>query len=120
LPVFGSMPIRPARYSVFPARMASLNGAVIGPPAILITLRVACGVGCENAPRTVRIPATAKTAVRKPMRRFMFPLHLNGLRNTPRECNTQFSSRQARLRHLQPVPAQEPILPRPNGLLDKV
>src|SRR5438132_12506053 len=51
--------------------MASLNGAVIGPPVILITLRVACGVGCENAPRTVRIPATARTAVRKPMRRFM-------------------------------------------------
>src|SRR5438552_16095286 len=83
--------------------MASLNGAVIGPPASLITLRVACGVGCENAPRTVRIPATAKTAVRKPMRRFMFPLHLNGLRNTPRECNTQFSSRQAPLRHPNPT-----------------
>src|SRR2546429_6703325 len=32
--------IRPARYSVFPERIASLNGASIGPPASLITFLV--------------------------------------------------------------------------------
>src|SRR5437660_11022078 len=76
--------------------MASLNGAVIGPPAILITFLVACGVGCENAPRTVRIPATAKTTARKLMRRFMFP-PFEWPSDIPRECNTQFSPRQARV-----------------------
>src|SRR5882762_8734609 len=94
-PVFGSNPIRPARYNVLPARIASLNGACTGPPASLITLRAACGVGCENAPRTVRIPATAKTTTRKLMRRFMNCLHSNDLPNTPRECNTQIRLRQA-------------------------
>src|SRR2546427_2671294 len=53
--------------------MASLNGACLGPPASLITFLGGCMLTCENAPCTVRIPATAKTTTRKLMRRFIFP-----------------------------------------------
>src|SRR5262249_22114271 len=71
-PVFGSTPIRPARYKVFPVRMPSLNGACTGPPASLMTLRVACGVDCEKLPCTVvRIPAATKTTKPNTILRFM-------------------------------------------------
>src|SRR5216683_1159247 len=100
-PVFGSRPIRPATYSVFPARIASLNGncALISPS--LIALLVDCGVGCENAPRTVRIPATTKIITRKLLRRFIVCLHSNDLPDLPRECNTQTRLRQAARRGLR-------------------
>src|SRR6266700_146146 len=97
--VFGSTPILPARYSVFPDRIPSLNGACTGPPANLITFLVGCIVTCENAPRTVKIPATANATNRKLMRRFMFSLHSNDLPHPPRECNTQFRPRQAPAAH---------------------
>src|SRR6266704_6462686 len=93
--VFGSTPILPARYSVFPDRIPSLNGACTGPPANLITFLVGCIVTCESAPRTVKIPATANATNRKLIRRFMFSLHSNDLPHPPRECNTQFRPRQA-------------------------
>src|SRR5216683_6956117 len=101
-PVFGSRPIRPARYSVFPAKIASLNGASIGPPDSLMTFLVGCIATCENAPRTVRIPATAKITTRKLMRRFILCLHSNDLLDMPRECNTQLRLRQAVRRNLAP------------------
>src|SRR6266480_6630835 len=91
-PVFGSRPSRPAKYSVFPERTASLNGSCAGLSGRLMAFRVGCIVTCENAPCTVRIPATAKTTTRKLMRRFIFP----SIRLTcPRECNTQVRVRQA-------------------------
>src|SRR5260370_43242 len=80
VPVFGSSPIRPARYSVFPVRIASLNGNCASLPGRLIAFLVGCIVTCENAPRTVIIPATAKTTTRKPMRRFMNYLHSDDMR----------------------------------------
>src|SRR5260370_20246645 len=75
--------------------MPSLNGACTGPPASLITLRVACGVGCENTPRTVKTPATIKTIATILIRRFMFCLPSINLPAMPRECNTQTRPRQA-------------------------
>src|SRR5213082_683656 len=72
-PVFGSRPSRPAKYSVLPERIASLNGSCAGLSGRLMAFRVGCIVTCENAPCTVRIPATAKTTTRKLMRRFIFP-----------------------------------------------
>src|SRR5467141_5008839 len=64
-------------------------------PASLITWRVVGGVAFENAPRTVKIPATTKTTVRKLMRRFILSFPSNHLPISPRECSTQFSPRQA-------------------------
>src|SRR6266851_9775969 len=101
-PVFGSSPILPARYRVFPARIASLNGNCAGLSGRLIAFLVGCIVTCENAPRTVRIPATAKTTARKLMRRFILCLHSNDLLDMPRECNTQLRLRQAVRRNLAP------------------
>src|SRR5713226_3256325 len=99
-PVFGSNPIRPARYSVLPERIASLNGNSADLPGRLITFLVGCIVTCENAPRTVIIPATAKTTTRKLMRRFIPSLLSNDLPDMPRECNTQILSRQATCQQL--------------------
>src|SRR5713226_295846 len=111
-PVFGSRPIRPARYSVFPDRIASLNGASIGPPASLITFLVGCIVTCENAPCTVSIPPTTKTIARKPMRRFILCLHSNHLPDLPRECNTQSLSRQGHPhgRNAESVPQETALM----------
>jgi hypothetical protein len=36
-----------------------------------MTLRVACGVGCENNPLAVKIAPAAKITAKKPMRRFI-------------------------------------------------
>src|SRR5260370_28157201 len=77
--------------------MASLNGACIGPPASLITFLVGCMVTCENAPRTVIIPATAKTTARKLMRRFILCLPSNDPPSLPREFSPQSSLQQAPL-----------------------
>src|SRR5215475_5788823 len=71
LPVFGSSPMRPARYNVSPASTASLNGACTLFPGKSMYLREACGVGCERRPATVRIPATRRPARTIPTRRFM-------------------------------------------------
>src|SRR6266550_6566713 len=93
-PVFGSRPSRPAKYSVFPDRIASLNGSCAGLSGRLMAFLAGCIVTCEPALCTVRIPATAKTTTRKLMRRFMFCLHSNDLPDRPRECNTQIRLRQ--------------------------
>src|SRR5690349_15352953 len=74
--------------------MASLNGAVIGPPASLITLRVACGVGCENAPHGKNSPHRQDHRQKTNATIHDFP-PFEWPANTPRECNTQFAPRQA-------------------------
>src|SRR5712692_9307122 len=81
--------------------VASLSGR-------LIAFLVGCIVTCENAPCTVRIPATAKTTTRKLMRRFMICLHSNDLPDMPRECNTQIRPRQAVRRNLA-CPGEQPF-----------
>src|SRR5207245_7468887 len=86
-------------------KMASLNGACMGPPASLITFLVGCMVTCENAPRTVIIPATAKTTTRKLMRRFILCLPSNDPPTLPRECNIQKRLRQAIRQCSAPCPA---------------
>src|SRR5258707_8639791 len=110
-PVFGSSPIRPARYSVFPTRMPSLNGACTGPPASLIALRDPWGVACENAPRIVKNAATIKTTATMLMRRFILCLPSIDLPAMPREFSTQSYPRQA--------PVMRPITHtlRPQGVL---
>src|SRR6266849_2059530 len=94
-PVFGSSPSRPAKYSVFPARIPSLNGNCELRSPSLIAFLVVCGEAFENAPFTVRTPATARAITKNPVRRFMFSLHSNALPATPRECSTQTALRQA-------------------------
>src|SRR5882724_10276061 len=92
-PVFGSNPSRPARYSVFPARIPSLNGNCELSSPSLIAFLVVCGEAFENAPFTVRTPATARAITKIPVRRFMFPSIR--MPATPRECSTQSALRQA-------------------------
>src|SRR6266566_2341136 len=65
---------------------------------------VGCIVTCENAPRTVIIPATAKTTVRKLMRRFILCLPSNDPPSLPREFSTQSSLQQAPVGPAQLVP----------------
>src|SRR5436309_8344693 len=100
-PVFGSSPSRPARYSVLPDRIASLDGNCALRSPTLIAFRVGWIVTCDNAPRTVNIPPNTNTTTRKLIRRFILSLHSNSLPAMPRECNTQILLRQAARKELR-------------------
>src|SRR5712692_2615166 len=64
-------------------------------PGRLIAFLVGWIVTCENAPCTVRIPATTKTTTRKLMRRFMNCLHSDDLPDMPRDFNIRIVLQQA-------------------------
>src|SRR5258707_11628599 len=70
-PVLGSMPIRPARYSVSPKTIPSLKGAFTNLFGSLIALRSNCPDDCEYALCNVRLPAINSATRTIPIRRFM-------------------------------------------------
>src|ERR1700686_2092923 len=68
--------MRPARYSVLPARMPSLKGSAGLASGRWMARRPDCAGACENAPRTVTNPAATSTKNTKPALRFSADLLL--------------------------------------------